>query len=115
MLTTAHHWPMLNELKGKQILDLCTTLWSTESGQPSRYSGGLRAGLPELIPGRNKRFSSSPQLPDRLRPTQPPIQWVLEALSPGVKQPGRETDHSSPSSANIKNSGAILPFSHMSS
>jgi hypothetical protein len=34
-----------------------------------------------------------------LRPTQPPIQWVPGALSLGVKRPGREVDHSHPSSA----------------
>jgi hypothetical protein len=28
-----------------------------------------------------------------LGPTQPPIQWVPEALSLGVKRPGREADH----------------------
>jgi hypothetical protein len=33
---------------------------------------------------------------------QPPIQWVPEALSLGVKQPGREADHSPPSSADVK-------------
>jgi hypothetical protein len=27
-------------------------------------------------------------------PTQPPILWVPEALSLGVKRPGREADHS---------------------
>jgi len=32
-----------------------------------------------------------------------PIQWVLEALSPGVKWPGCETDHSPPSGAEVKN------------
>jgi hypothetical protein len=26
--------------------------------------------------------------------TQPPIQWMPGALSPEVKRPGRETDHS---------------------
>jgi hypothetical protein len=31
-----------------------------------------------------------------------PIQWVLGALSLGVKQPGREADHSHPSSAEVK-------------
>jgi hypothetical protein len=35
-------------------------------------------------------------------PTQPPIQWVPGALSLGVKQPGREADHSPPSSAGVK-------------
>jgi hypothetical protein len=35
--------------------------------------------------------------------TQPPIQLVTGALSLGVKQPGREADHSPPSSAENKN------------
>jgi hypothetical protein len=38
-----------------------------------------------------------------LRPTQPPIQWVAGALSLGVKRPGREVNHSPPSSAEVKN------------
>jgi hypothetical protein len=37
-----------------------------------------------------------------LGPTQPPIKWVLGALSLGVKRPGREADHSPPSSAKVK-------------
>jgi hypothetical protein len=36
-----------------------------------------------------------------LGPTKPPIQWVVGALSLGVKLPGRETDHSPPSSAEV--------------
>jgi hypothetical protein len=35
-------------------------------------------------------------------PTQPPIQWVQGAVSLGVKRPGREADHSPPSSAEVK-------------
>jgi hypothetical protein len=31
------------------------------------------------------------------------IQWVLGAFSLGVKRPGREVDHSPPSSAEVKN------------
>jgi hypothetical protein len=38
-----------------------------------------------------------------LGPTQPPIQWVPEALSMRVKQLGCEADHSPPSSAEVKN------------
>jgi hypothetical protein len=45
-----------------------------------------------------------------LGPTQPPIQWVLVALSQGVKQMGREADQSLPSSAKLKNSGTISPL-----
>jgi hypothetical protein len=38
-----------------------------------------------------------------LGPTHPSIQWVLGALSPGVKRPGREADHSPHSSAEVQN------------
>jgi hypothetical protein len=37
-----------------------------------------------------------------LGPTQPSIQLVPGALSLGVKWPGREADHSPPSSAEVK-------------
>jgi hypothetical protein len=42
--------------------------------------------------------------------TQPPIQWVSGALSSGIKQLGREADHSPPHSAD----GALPRFSHTS-
>jgi hypothetical protein len=35
--------------------------------------------------------------------TQPPIQCVSGTLSPGLKQPGREADHTPPSTAEVKN------------
>jgi hypothetical protein len=38
-----------------------------------------------------------------LGPTQPPIQWVAGILSLGLKRPHRETHHSPPSSAEVKN------------
>jgi hypothetical protein len=38
----------------------------------------------------------------RVQTTQPPIQWVPGAISLGVKRPGREADHSPPSSAEVK-------------
>jgi hypothetical protein len=50
-----------------------------------------------------------------LGPTQPPIQWVLGTLSPGVKWPGREADHSPPSSVEVKSGGAMPPLPHTSS
>jgi len=37
-----------------------------------------------------------------LGPTQPPIQWVAGALSLRAKRPGREADHSPPSSTEIE-------------
>jgi hypothetical protein len=36
------------------------------------------------------------------RPTHPPIQWAPGTLSSVIKRPGREADHSPPSSAEIK-------------
>jgi hypothetical protein len=37
-----------------------------------------------------------------LVPTQPPIQWVPAANTPGIKRPGREADHSPSSSADVQ-------------
>jgi len=38
-----------------------------------------------------------------LGPTQTPIHWVPEALSPEVKRPERKADHSSACSTEVKN------------
>jgi hypothetical protein len=43
-----------------------------------------------------------------LGPSQPPIQWVPGALSLGVKRPGCESDHSPPSSAEVKNAWSYI-------
>jgi hypothetical protein len=37
-----------------------------------------------------------------LEPTQPPIKWVSGTLSPGLKRPGLEADHSPPTIAEVK-------------
>jgi hypothetical protein len=48
------------------------------------------------------RIFTSPCRPDRLwGPTQFPIQWVPGILSLGIKVPGREADHSPPTSAEV--------------
>jgi hypothetical protein len=53
-----------------------------------------------------------------LGPTQPPIQWVPVALSPGeergIKRLGSEADHSPPFSAEVKNGGSMHPLLHKS-
>jgi hypothetical protein len=61
--------------------------------------------------GNNFTFSTASKL--ALRPTQFPIQWVLGAPSLGVKWQGHEADHSPPSSAEVKNGGALPPFPHI--
>jgi hypothetical protein len=67
------------------------------------------------IPGRGKIFSLLYSVQTGSGPTQPPIQWAPEDLSPGVKRPGHEADYSLPSSAEIKNRGAITPLPFSSS
>jgi hypothetical protein len=50
------------------------------------------------------RIFSSPCCPDQLwgPPNLLSNQWVPGALSPRVKRPGREADHSPPASAEVK-------------
>jgi hypothetical protein len=50
-----------------------------------------------------------------LGPTQHPIQWLPGALSLGIKQQGREADHSLPSSAEVKNTWSYTsaPLIHL--
>jgi hypothetical protein len=69
--------------------------WLTEYGLNDRG----------LTPGRGKEgiFLFITASRPTLGPTQPPIQLLPGIFSPEVKRPGRETDHSPPSSAEVKN------------
>jgi hypothetical protein len=67
-----------------------------------------------LIPGVGKIFLFSTESRLALRPTQPPVQWVLGVMVLGIKQKGYEADLSPPYSSDVKNGGAIFPFPHMS-
>jgi hypothetical protein len=74
------------------------------------YSDGLDG--PGSIPGRRKILLFSPTARSALGPTQPPVQWVPAALSPGVKRPGREATthlHLMPKS---RMCGGIPPLPH---
>jgi hypothetical protein len=53
-------------------------------------------------PGRVKNFLFSKSSRPALRSTQLPIQWVPWDISSRVKRPGREVDHSPPTSAEVK-------------
>jgi hypothetical protein len=59
-----------------------------------------------------KDFLFSTESRPVLGPTQSPIQWVLEAVSPRVKRPRREAGAIPPTSAEVKNGKAIplLPY-----
>jgi hypothetical protein len=64
------------------------------------------------IPGRAK-FSFFHSVQTGSRVIQRPIQWLPGAISPGLKRQGREGDHLTPSSAEVKNDGAIPLLPHM--
>jgi hypothetical protein len=71
-----------------------------KSGWLSRYSGWLRARRQRgrsSSSGRVKNLLFSKSSRPALGSTQPSIQWVSE-----VKRPGREADHSPPTSAEVK-------------
>jgi hypothetical protein len=55
-------------------------------------------GVGVRVPMRAKIFTF-PYRPDRL---WSPLQWVLGALSPWIKRPRREADHSPPTSAEVR-------------
>jgi hypothetical protein len=57
-------------------------------------------GVGVRVPVGSRIFSTSSR--PALGPTQPAIQWVPGALSPGIKRQERETDYSSPTSAEVK-------------
>jgi hypothetical protein len=69
------------------------------------------------IPGRGKIFLTS------LRRVQTgsgayPASYLMDTqgiFSPGVKRPGNESDHSPPSSSEVKNGAVITPLPHISS
>jgi hypothetical protein len=64
---------------------------------------GWTATVQLPVEARDFLYSTVSRLP--LEPVQPSIQWLLQALFPGVKQP----------SAKVKIGGAIPPLPHMSS
>jgi hypothetical protein len=92
-----------------QILSTVTGLVKIRDG-----SVGIAIRLRDGRQGFDSRLRTifSSDFRPSLGPTQPHIQWVPRSLSPGVKRLGREADHSSPSSSEIKNCGitSALPY-----
>jgi hypothetical protein len=61
-------------------------------------TGGVRVRFPVA-----SRIFSSPRRQTGYGPTQPHIKWVLRVLSlVGLKQRGREVDHSAPTNVEVK-------------
>jgi hypothetical protein len=85
-------------------------------GLISQYSNWLQiSGQAVDSRKRQEIFLYSTASRPALGSIKPSIQWVLRALYQGLKQPGREADHSSPFSAEVINVEAIPSLPHMSS
>jgi hypothetical protein len=96
------------------IFSFAIELQKYYSWRGSRDSSvGIATGY-ELDSRQCKIFLFSTASRPVLGPIQPPVQstWFL---SPGGKAAGDEANDSSPSSAEVKKGGAILPLPHMSS
>jgi hypothetical protein len=65
------------------------------------------------ISGRGKIFLLSVASTLALGSTEPHMQWVPEALSPGGKAAGRETNHLPPLSAEVRKGGTIPPLTSL--
>jgi hypothetical protein len=82
-----------------------------ETGELSRYMDGLMLDGRGSIPSTGKAFFSIPQRPDRFwNQLSLLFNGYRGTLSLGVKRPVRETDHSPPTNAVVKNGGAIPPL-----
>jgi hypothetical protein len=77
-------------------------IWSRDSVVGIATSYGLDdRGVGVRIPVGRRIFLFSKLSRPALSSTQLPIQWVPGTLSPGVKRPGLEVDHSPPTSAEV--------------
>jgi hypothetical protein len=92
--------------------------YHSESRWRSRYSDSLRTRRPRgrnLSPGSVNIFHVSISSRPALGLAQPPIQWVPEHVSPGIKRQKREGDHSPPTSAEVEKIWISTSTPHMSS
>jgi hypothetical protein len=83
-------------------------LGSRTSRSVHRWARGRTVGV--QFPAGSIDSSLFHSVQTALGPTQPPNQRVKEDIFRGVKPPGRESDHSPPSNAEVKNCVSIPPL-----
>jgi hypothetical protein len=95
------------------ILYFTSSCRDSSVGKPTGYGQDDRMiGVRFPTEGGNFLFDTVSR--PALGSTQPPIKWVPGTLSLEVKRPGREADHSPPSSAEVKNAWSYASTSHAS-
>jgi hypothetical protein len=89
-------------LLSEYIFPLLFHIWKIRDSSVGIATGyGLDdRGVGVRVPEGSRIFSMS--FRPFLESTKLPIQWVRGALSLGVKRPGREAEHSTPASAEVK-------------
>jgi hypothetical protein len=101
----------INSLKnGSSLKKICVIIQNRSRDSSASIVTRLRIGRPGFDSRQRGAFflfanASRPALGF----TRSPIKIVLGALSPGVKRPGREADHSPPSTAGVKNAWRYIP------
>jgi hypothetical protein len=105
-ITSFHFWPSVN------IIKMLNKRYCTSQLCVCRYSDGLRFDGPGSIPIKFSLLHSV-QTDSGAHPASYAIGTWGYFL--GGKRQGREADHSSPSTAEVKKGGAIPPFPYMSS
>jgi hypothetical protein len=95
--------PILSQMSPLHIVPACFSQIRSNVYYP-RWATGWTIGVLRFDSRRGLGiFLFTTASRTALGPTQPPIQWIPGALSLGIKRPGREADHSPPSSAEVKN------------
>ena len=88
--------------------DTCCLQHRMEPGWLSRYSDWLGLDVPGPESRRVTDTFSRMSRP-ALGPTQPPVQWALNVLTPAVKRRGREVYCLPPSDPEVKNERSCIP------
>jgi hypothetical protein len=89
-------------------------IWSRDSAVSIATSCGLDGrGVGVRVPAHAGIFSASSR--PVLGLNQLPTKWIPGALSPEIKRPGREADHSSPNTVEVKKTWIYTSTPHIPS
>jgi hypothetical protein len=93
----------VTQFQGLRQHCLCFALLCSSYIEETKHEGVPTVAWRERLRKTVKRHSQYVRYPCQYLKHVPPIQWVPERLSLGVKRPRREADHSPPSNAEVKN------------